>query len=141
VGAIRLLDVSIRRVETNSFQRLKAYDARGREESRRSVLLYHLGVRFGRLKLWNEAGAVCRAAAELDPFFVWLLNFAWMAATATDPQAHACDLATSGARSRGSGSPSRSPPLVSGTKRHEGLANSKRGERSLTTPPPARRWW
>lgn len=100
-GAIRLLDTSIRLdyidvLETgdNLVQRVEAYNALGRDEPRRSILLYQLGCTFGRMKLWGEAGAAYRAAADLDPILAWHLNnFAWMAATATDPRAHAGDLA------------------------------------------------
>ena len=101
VGAIRLLDVSIRldyidllNEGDNLIQRIEAYASLGSDEPRRSILLYNLGVTFSRLKLWAEAGSAYRAAAELDPLFAWHLNnFAWMAATATDPLAHAGDLA------------------------------------------------
>ena len=101
VGAIRLLDVSIRldyvdllNEGDNLIQRIEAYAALGSDEPRRSILLYNHGVTFSRLKLWGEAGSAYRAAAELDPLFAWHLNnFAWMAATATDPLAHAGDLA------------------------------------------------
>jgi len=101
VGAIGLLDASIRldyigtlNDGDNLLQRIEAFAALGRDEPRRSVLLYHLGIIFTRLKLWSEAGAAYRAAAELDPLFAWHLNnFAWMAATAVDPRAHAGALA------------------------------------------------
>ena len=101
VGAIRLLDASIRLDYVGALndgesliQRMHAYEALGRDEPRRSILLYHLGITFSRLKLWAEAGAVYRAAAELDPLFGWHFNnFAWMAATAIDPQAHSGPLA------------------------------------------------
>ena len=101
VGAIRLLDVSIRldyvdllSERDNLILRIEAYAALGSDEPRRSILLYNHGVTFSRLKLWAEAGSAYRAAAELDPLFAWHLNnFAWMAATATDPLAHAGELA------------------------------------------------
>ncbi len=100
-GAIRLLEASMRLDYAGTLEaddvlmlRVEAYHARGDERPARAVLLYNLGVTFGRRRCWREAGAAYRASADFDPVFAWHLNnFAWMAATAPDPAAHAGSLA------------------------------------------------
>lgn len=95
-GAIVLLDASIRLDQASVLtdgdslaNRVLAFQAIGNEAPYHSLLLYDLGLKFARLEQWHEAGAAYRASAILDPGFVWPLNnFAWMAATATEPRAH-----------------------------------------------------
>lgn len=100
-GAISLLDASIRLDQASALTdgdnlgiRVLAFQALGNEAPYRSILLYDLGLRFERLKQWQEAGVAYRASARLDPGFVWPLNnFAWMAATAREPWVHNGELA------------------------------------------------
>ena len=100
-GAIRLLEASMRldyaatlEASDSLVLRVEAYCERGEDRPARAVLLYNLGVTFGRRRCWREAGAAYRASADFDPLFAWHLNnFAWMAATAPDPAAHAGPLA------------------------------------------------
>jgi tetratricopeptide (TPR) repeat protein len=97
VGVIRLLEESIRldfigalNDQENLIGRIDAYASLGRDEPRRSILLYNIGVILAQSHRWYEAAAIYHAAADLDPLFPWPLNnVAWMAATAPDARAHA----------------------------------------------------
>jgi len=99
--AVRLLDLSIRLDQAAALEasdtlvlRVEAWHALGEDRPARAILLYNHGVTFGRLQLWKQAATVYRAAEDFAPLFAWPLNnFAWMAATATDPRAHAGALA------------------------------------------------
>ncbi|MCA0302797.1 MAG: hypothetical protein LCH95_10350 [Proteobacteria bacterium] len=100
-AAIRLFDQAIRLDQPavledaeHVVQRVEAWSALGEDRPARAILLYNLGVTFSRMGHWKQAATVYRAADEIDPVFAWSLNnFAWMAATFTDPRAHAGDLA------------------------------------------------
>ena len=89
--AITLADDALRLDFTGPVAvRGKVYLAASNDAPYRASVLYVIGlVLYGR-KLWQEACAAYQASAQIDPLLCWHLNdFAWMAATAPDPQAHA----------------------------------------------------
>lgn len=93
--AVRLADDALRLdYDEAPGRRAEIYRTAGNDGPFRALMLYAIGVILKRRRLWREAGAVYHASAQIDPLLCWHLNdFAWMAATAADPDAHAGPLA------------------------------------------------